>query len=441
VRPSLESLRLRRITAAYTINRLGSWVGHVALALAVFDDTGSALAVAALFLAWLALPSFVVPALVARVEASARRRELSGLYLFEAVATAALAVVLLHFWLPVVLLIAAMDGTAALASSALLRAEIAKVARQEAASQAPVGSPIEAVEDMCHQAERITNARLNVCFSVAFVIGPVLGSAIVATAGTTAALFVDVGSFLICGAFVLDLHPHVEEASGDSVRARLRAAWGHIYTVPSLRSLLLVEAVALVFIEAGGPIEVGYAKATLHAGDRGYGLLLTAWGLGAVLGSVAFARLSRRPLQQMLGVSVFALGGAFVGFAVAPTLLLACLAAVAGGVGNGIEWPSLISLVQHMTPVRLHGRIMGAVESLAAICLATGLPLGGALVGLSSSRLAFLVIGIGAAATAPAFLRVRIGPESTMAASVDAGLSEDSSPHVSSGTPRESTPT
>ena len=131
----LKSSRLRRILAAYTVNRLGTWFGFVALSLAVFDHTHSALAVAALLLAGQALPAFLVPAVVARVEASARRRELSALYFFEAIVTAALAVLLWHFWLPAVLLLAALDGTAALAASALLRAEVAKAARDQVEAQ------------------------------------------------------------------------------------------------------------------------------------------------------------------------------------------------------------------------------------------------------------------------------------------------------------------
>ena len=47
----LQSARLRRIIAAYTINRLGTWFGFVALSLAVFDHTHSAFAVAALLFA------------------------------------------------------------------------------------------------------------------------------------------------------------------------------------------------------------------------------------------------------------------------------------------------------------------------------------------------------------------------------------------------------
>jgi Major Facilitator Superfamily len=409
VRSALSSPRLRRIITAYTVNRLGSWVGLVALSLAVFDHTHSALAVAALLFAWQALPAFLVPAVVARVEASAGRGELSGLYFFEALATTALAVLLWHFSLPAVLFLAALDGTAALAASALLRAEVARTAREQVLAQPESAErSAESVEADAQDAERKANAALNVAFSIAFVAGPVVGGAATAVAGASAALFIDVGSYLICGALLLDLHPHVAEASGDTVRARLRVAWTHIKGVPALRSLLLTELVALIFIQAAGPIEVTYAKATLHAGDRGYGLLVTAWGAGAVLASVVFARSTRRPLGWMLSAGIFGLGAAFVGFAVAPSLALACVAALVGGVGNGLEWPSLISLVQRLTPQHLHGRLMGAVESLAAMSLAIGLPLGGALVALSSVRTAFLVIGsIDAAATA-AFVRLTL---------------------------------
>ncbi len=114
-----------------------------------------------------------------------------------------------------------------------------------------------------------------------------------------------------------------------------------------------------------------------------------------MLGSLVFARSLRRPLGAMLSAGTFAIGLAYVGFAAAPSLGLACVAALIGGVGNGVELPSLISIVQRLTPQHLHGRLMGAVESLGALCLAIGLPLGGALVALSSPRVAFLVVGLG----------------------------------------------
>jgi hypothetical protein len=407
VRTPPASTRLRRILTAYTVNRLGTWIGTIALSLAVYDHTHNALAVAATMIAAQVLPAFAVPALVAKVEASRRQRELSGLYVFEAVTTAALAILLGSFWLPAILLLVALDGTAALAASALLRAEAARAGREGASSSTDTSTDgADPPEEDAQAGERKATAAVNVAFSATFVLGPALGGAIKGAAGAPAALWIDAATFLICGALLLDLHPHVEEAAGASVRARLKAAWMHITEVPALRALLLIQATALVFFESAAPIEVTYAKATLHAGDRGFGLLVTVWGAGAVLGAIVFARSPARSLVTMVSAGTLAVGAAYIGFAVAPSLPVACAAAFVGGTGNGVQWAPLVSAVQRLTPQALQGRVMGALEAIGALTPAIGLLAGGALVELASPRTAFLVVGIGAALTTFAFARV-----------------------------------
>ena len=440
----LRSARLRRIVAAYTVNRLGTWFGFIALAIAVFDHTHSAVAVAALLVAGQVLPAFVMPALVARVEASSRRGELSGLYLFEAAATAALAaLVWRQFWLPGILLLVALDGTAALAASALLRAAAARCAREWAhdhhdrATPAPEHLPAQtyagqvgvalvageqsiegsdlsqstsdAREASAQEAERRANAALNIGFAITITLGPALASLVVPAFGAPAALLIDTASFAICAAMLLDLRPHVEDAETSSVRARVRAGWQYINASATLRGLLLAEAIALVFFEFSPPIEIAYAKVSLHVGDSGYGLLLSVWGLGMVIGSVVFARSIQRSLGVLLSASTLAVGLAYLGWAVAPTLAIACVAGLIGGIGNGVQWAALISAVQRLTPQDLQGRMMGAVESLGAICPGIGLSLGGLIVALSSPRVAFLVAGLGASLCTIAFVRLPLG--------------------------------
>jgi MFS family permease len=406
---ALQSPQLRRIITAYTVNRLGTWFGYVALSLAVFEHTHSALAVAALLVAGQALPAFLVPAVVARVEASTRRGRLSALYLFEALATVALAVLLWNFSLPAILVLVALDGTAALAASALLRAEAARCARGEVEAQTAGAVGADEQHDDVQTAERKANAALNIAFSATFVFGPALAGVLVAGAGGPAALLIDAASFLICGVMLIDLRPHIDGVPEESVRARLRAAWEYVNEVAALRTLLLVEGLALIFFAADASIEVPYAKATLHAGDRGYGLLLTVWGIGVGLGSLGFARAVRRPLGMMLSAGTLAVGLAYIGFSVAPSLLVACFAGLLGGLGNGVQWASLLSAVQQLTPPALHGRMMGAVESINALCPGIGLLLGGALVAAGSTRSAFLIVGLGATATTAAFVRLGAG--------------------------------
>jgi MFS family permease len=406
----LRHPELRRIVAGYTVNRLGTWFGFIALAVVVFDHTHSALAVASLLLASQVLPALLTPALVARVETSTRRGELTRLYLFEA-ATTALLIVLVrwHFSLPAMLVLVALDGTAALAASALLRAAAARSARDwvrltHAEDQPPLSGA--ELEQASAAAEQRANAAINIGFAVTFTLGPALAGVVVPTLGASAALAIDMVSFALCGALLIDLRPHVQDAETDSVRARVKAAWQYITEDRTLRRLLLTQAIAFIFFEFSPPIEVAYAKVSLHAGDEGYGVLLGVWGLGVALGSVIFARSVERSLKLLLAASTFAVGFAYLGWWLAPTLAIASAAGFVGGVGNGIQWAALISAVQRLTPENLQGRLMGAVESLGAIFPAFGYALGSAITALASPRIALLVAGVGVCLCTIAFLRI-----------------------------------
>src|SRR2546421_6895070 len=93
----LRRPEFRRLTAAFTLNELGDWLGLVALAVLVFDRTGSALAVTALFLGTRFVPSLISPLLVVRTERRPPRFALPFLYCGEAATFAGLALVATHF--------------------------------------------------------------------------------------------------------------------------------------------------------------------------------------------------------------------------------------------------------------------------------------------------------------------------------------------------------
>ncbi len=468
-----KSAQLRRILLAYTINQVGTWFGYFALSLGVYDHTHSALAVAAMFIAARGLPALLAPALVASAEFSERYGRISRLYLVEAVATLALAGLVWHFWLPGLLLLVAIDGTAALAASALLRAAAAQAAVAELDTGMDPGAALNAEatlktdvalhvdpdgalnanatpymhpdatpnggggpdatlngvgerhaalnntesldaravarardDNAVAVAQRAANAALNFSFTGSLAVVPVIAGVVVSVAGAPTALLIDAATFLICAALLRAFHSHVADAVGGSVRSRLHAAWRYLREVPQLRSLLLTEALAVVFFASVEPVEVLYAKQTLGVGDRGFGLLIDVWGIGMVLGGIVFARAIRRPLGPMLVVGTLLVGLSYLGFAAAPTLALACAAALIGGAGNGAQWPALISAVQQLTPKELHGRLMSAVESIGSLCPAIGFALGGAITTLTSPRGAMLAAGVAATAITVLFVRI-----------------------------------
>ncbi len=77
--PAFRSLGL-----AYLVNELGNWLGEIALAILVFDQTGSPIATAALFCAMQFVPALLGPPLVARLEPPRPARRLPALYAAEA---------------------------------------------------------------------------------------------------------------------------------------------------------------------------------------------------------------------------------------------------------------------------------------------------------------------------------------------------------------------
>ena len=93
----------------------------MALAILVYDRTGSPLASATLFLALRFLPALLAPLLTAYAEPLNPRFVLTVIYVLEAFLFAVIAAVAHHFSLPLVLALVAVDGVLAIVASTLMR--------------------------------------------------------------------------------------------------------------------------------------------------------------------------------------------------------------------------------------------------------------------------------------------------------------------------------
>src|SRR5262245_9160579 len=82
---------------AYLVNELGNWLGEIALAILVYDQTGSPMATAALFCGMHFAPALLAPPLVSRLESFPARWSLPALYAIEAVTFAVLALMVDDF--------------------------------------------------------------------------------------------------------------------------------------------------------------------------------------------------------------------------------------------------------------------------------------------------------------------------------------------------------
>jgi MFS family permease len=379
----LRRPEFRRLAASYTLNELGDWLGIIALAVLVFDRTDSALATAGLFLGTRFAPALLAPMFVARVDRAPPRYALAAIYCTEAAAFGVLALLVDNFSLALVIAVATVDGTLALGGRSLTRAVVAALLKDSGEL-------------------RSGNAILNLGFTSGAAIGPAVAGVILGGIpgvwhgfGVQTALLLDAISFLlIAGIMFAGTLPHAEPEEG-RWRERFQAGLAYVAARVPLRRLLFAQGAAFIFFTAVIPIEVIYAKSTLGASDSGYGALLASWGIGMVLGGIVFAALRATGLPRLLLFSTIAVGIAYLGLAAAPTLLAACAISVLGGVGNGIQWVSVVSAIQEMTSTAMQARVMSVLESVGSAMPGLGYIVGGLVAEGHSPRTTFLFAGIG----------------------------------------------
>jgi MFS family permease len=234
--------------------------------------------------------------------------------------------------------------------------------------------------------------------SQAAVDGAAAGMA-AGAAGIGVALLLDAATFLVSLVTLWLIRPraHVSQASGSMV-ADIKAGFRYVLDIRGLRTMVLLSLGANLLIV--GPFEVGVpviAYSRLPEGAAAFGILMSAFGGGSLLG-LAFGAMLPAPRPSRFAVVVIgALAFAGLGLVVLPfvrsTLIAAAVLAIAGaalGFGNlhGMTW------VQSRVRPDLMGRVM-SVMILGSIGLVpVSMLIAGAVVQVSLDGL-FVVGGVG----------------------------------------------
>jgi MFS family permease len=376
----LRSASFRHLAAAGWVNEFGNWVGEIALAILVFNRTGSPLATAGLFLAMRFAPALLAPLLAVRVETLQPRFVLSTLYAAEAALLSCIVVVARHFSLPLLLILTACDGVLAIASTALSRSTLAT-----------------GLDELGLLREG--NALLNFGGMIVVAGGPAVSGVLVASRGPAMALEIDVATFVLA-ALILLLARDLRIASDRDARYRdrLNAALTMLRTRPAVSRLLVAVSLVIALGSVALPVEVVFAKHTLHAGDSGYGLLLTTWGVGMILGGFAFAVVKNLRLMPILAASTCLIALGYAGLAAAPSLAVACTFSFVGGCGNSAAWVSARTALQERIPLNRQAAVMSVLEASNQVMPAIGFVVGGAIAAASSPRMAYAISALGVAA-------------------------------------------
>jgi MFS family permease len=383
----LGNARFMQLWAGQAISFVGDAVSMVALVILVVQLTGSASAVGGALVARL-LPTFASPLFGVLADRFDRRVVLVASDLVRA--TLVLGLVFVRDLVLIYGLIFLM-GFARTLFNPTIRAAFPSVVGEGDLTRA--------------------NSLIGSTFSASVTVGPALGGLLVAAVGVSGAFLLDAATYLISAGLLSRIPLPRPQQVGEEVGVlrELRSGFSYLAGARVPLAVMIGAFLTVLATDLAIPAEVFLAKGTFGAGDVGYGLLVSVWGGGMVLGSALMAVLGDRlrllPIY-FLGIFVWAL--ALAGTGLSPTFVLALGMLAIAGAANGLDNVVTDTILQRQVPDAFLGRVFsvkylgyGAGEALAY-------PAGGMLVDQLGPRATFLLAGIMTAAAALVVLLVLV---------------------------------
>jgi MFS family permease len=244
------------------------------------------------------------------------------------------------------------------------------------------------------------NALIGGTFSTSIMVGPALGGLLIASIGVDAAFLADAITYLVSAILLSGIplpRPRRESEEEGFIR-ELRSGFGYLIGTRVPLVIVLGAFLTILTINATVPAEVFLAKETFGAGNVGYGLLVSLWGGGMVLGSAMMAVLGDRiNLVFLYFLSIFVGACALVGTGLAPAFVLALGALMVEGAATGVDNVATDTILQKRVPDAFLGRVFSIRFLGYSAGEALAYPTGGLLVDAVGPRSTYLLAGIATA--------------------------------------------
>lgn len=369
----------RALCTARTVSFLGDTLSLVALLLYVADHTGKALAVAMLLLVGDVLPALFGP----MAGALADRFDLRRIMISCELAQVALTIVL-ALWLPSLPVLFALVAARALAAQVFAPASRTSVGRLVAPGSLPSA-----------------NASLGLGTNGAEAVGPLLAAVGLPLLGVRGVLLVDAATFAVSALLLLRL-PRLPAcgAGGDETVGLGRATRDGLAYLLRAKVARAVVLGSFVVIACNGIDDVALVflnRQELHGGDSAVAVLLSAVGIGLLLGYWLLGRRTALFTSMagllLTGWAVSSAGNLLTGLSWALAVAFALQAV--RGLGIAAMDVGATTLLQREVPADLQGRVFGVWGGAIGVAAGVSYVGGALLLDATSARATFILAGAG----------------------------------------------
>ncbi|HET7615351.1 MAG TPA: MFS transporter, partial [Bacillales bacterium] len=211
-----------------------------------------------------------------------------------------------------------------------------------------------------------------------FLIGPAVAGIFLANEKTAAALWLDAASFLVSAATLFLLPDFPAAISTDSgkrgwsfLQEDWRDALEFLRRNALFTSLFALNAGSMILALTADSQEVVFARVALGLGEFGYGMMVVAAGIGAILGSLVIALVAGRVSNAwLMGAGSFLSETGYLIYALSGNFWWAVAGLVTLGLFGSAANVGFTTYMQYTVPVSRMGRlqnILGPPQQILSI--------------------------------------------------------------------------
>ncbi|WP_212933643.1 MFS transporter [Robertmurraya siralis] len=219
------------------------------------------------------------------------------------------------------------------------------------------------------------NSIMSMTNSGAFLLGPAIAGVLIMYFGTELCMMINAVTFLVC-AFFIFLLPNVEEGQH---RNRERVGWQLLINdwrtvttyVMKAKFFMIVYALFQTAMLIGFALdsqEVTFIKQILQLSDWEYGVIVSITGVGALAGAFVSAVIAKKvPLKWYLGAGMFLTSVGYAWFYSSNSFITATAAFVFLGFFMAFANAGYATFFQNNVPVSIMGRFGSMADMLQGI--------------------------------------------------------------------------
>ncbi|MBV9179759.1 MAG: MFS transporter, partial [Acidobacteria bacterium] len=218
-------------------------------------------------------------------------------------------------------------------------------------------------------------------FNGARILGPAIAGLLVANIGEGWCFFANGVSYIavIIGLLMMRVRERPKAPIGSPL-AHLMEGFRFVRDTALVRALLLLLGLVSLVAMPYTVLMPIFADKVLGGGARGLGILMSATGVGALLGALTLAtRSGVQGLSRWVAMSCAAFALTLIAFAISRAFWISTAILVPVGFAMMLQMSSSNTLIQAMVPDHLRGRVMSVYSMMFMGVAPFGALLGGAL--------------------------------------------------------------